>query len=95
MKTIQYDGFELEHFDSASNFRRYQISLIKNFINDQFLEVGAGKGGLVPFYKKFAKHITLIEPEKKLFNILKKKYSNKKIIIKNQIIKNLKKNTTQ
>ena len=23
MKTIQYDGFELEHFDSAYNFRKY------------------------------------------------------------------------
>ena len=32
MKTIQYDGFELEHFDSAYNFRKYQISLIKKFI---------------------------------------------------------------
>ena len=30
MKQIQYNGFELEHFDSASNFRRYQVSLIKD-----------------------------------------------------------------
>ena len=91
MKTIQYDGFELEHFDSASNFRKYQISLIKKFIKSNFLEVGAGKGGLVPFYKKLAKDITILEPEKKLFKILKRKYANKKIKIKNQTIKSINK----
>ena len=91
MKTIQYDGFELEHFDSASNFRKYQISLIKKFIKSNFLEVGAGKGGLVPFYKKLAKDITILEPEKKLFKILKRKYANKKIKIKNQTIKSVNK----
>ena len=91
MKIIQYDGFELEHFDSASNFRKYQISLVKNFIKGKFLEVGAGKGGLIPFYKKLANDITIIEPEKKLFNILKKKYLNKKIKIEKKKIKDIKK----
>jgi len=90
MKIVQYDGFELEHFDSAENFRKYQISLIKKFIKGKFLEVGAGKGGLIPFYKKFVKDITILEPEKKLFRILKKKYSSKEIKIKNQTIKNVK-----
>ena len=91
MKTIQYDGFELDHFDSALNFRKYQILLIKKFIKGKFLEVGAGKGGLIPFYKNLIKNITIIEPEKKLFKILKKKFSNKKISIKNQTIDNIKK----
>ena len=91
MKTIQYDGFELDHFDSALNFRKYQILLIRKFIKGKFLEVGAGKGGLIPFYKNLIKNITIIEPEKKLFKILKKKYSNKKISIKNQTIDNIKK----
>ena len=36
MKIIQYDGFELDHFDSASNFRKYQISLIIKFIKGKF-----------------------------------------------------------
>jgi len=91
MKIIQYDGFELDHFDSASNFRKYQISLIIKFIKGKFLEVGAGKGGLIPFYKNLIKDITIIEPEKKLFRILKKNYSNKKFKIKNQTIKSIKK----
>ena len=90
MKIVQYDGFELEHFDSAENFRKYQISLIKKFIKGKFLEVGAGKGGLIPFYKKFVKDITILEPEKKLFRILKKKYSRKKIKIINKTIKDIK-----
>ena len=91
MKKIQYNGFELDHFDSALNFRKYQISLIQKFIKGKFLEVGAGKGGLIPFYKKFVKDITIIEPEKKLFKILKKNNLKNKIKVKNQIIKNLKK----
>lgn len=89
MKIVQYDGFELEHFDSAKNFRKYQISLIKKFIKGKFVEVGAGKGGLVPFYKKLSNDITIIEPEKKLYKILKKKYSSRKIKIKNQTITNV------
>ena len=91
MKKVQYDGFELDHFDSASNFREYQISLIKKFIKGKFVEVGAGKGGLVPFYTKLLKDITLLEPEKKLFKTLKKKFLSKKIKIKNKTIKNINK----
>ena len=91
MKIIQYDGFELDHFDAALNFREYQILLIKEFLKGKFLEVGAGKGGLVPFYKKLVKDITILEPEKKLYDILKKNKLHKKIKIKNQTITNLKK----
>ena len=90
MKTIQYDGFELDHFDLASNFRKYQISLIAKFINGKFLEVGAGKGGLIPFYKNLVKDITIIEPEKKLYKILKKNYSSRRLKIRNQTIENIK-----
>jgi len=92
MKKIHYNGFELEHFDSASNFRKYQVSLILKYIKGTFVEVGAGKGGLVPYYKKFVKKITLLEPEKKLFRILKKKFPSKKIKIKNYTADKLKNN---
>ena len=92
MKKIHYNGFELEHFDSASNFREYQVSLILKYINGNFVEVGAGKGGLVPYYKKIPKSVTLLEPEKKLFKILKKKFYSRKIRIKNHIVNKLKSN---
>ena len=91
MKQIQYDGFELEHFDSASNFRQYQISLIKEYIVGSLLEVGAGKGGLAVKYINLTDDITLIEPDKKLFNFLKKKFKRKKISIQNTSIKKIKK----
>ena len=91
MKQIQYDGFELEHFDSASNFRKYQVSLIKEFLDGSLLEVGAGKGGLAAKYIDLLDKITLIEPDKKLFNFLKKKFKKEKILIKNSSIKNIKK----
>ena len=90
MKKIHYNGFELEHFDSASNFRKYQVSLILKYINGNFVEVGAGKGGLVPYYKKIPKSVTLLEPEKKLFKILKKKFYSRKIRIKNHTVNKLK-----
>ena len=90
MKKIHYNGFELEHFDSASNFRKYQVSLILKYINGNFVEVGAGKGGLVPYYKKIPKSVTLLEPEKKLFKILKKKFYSRKIKIKNHTVNKLK-----
>ena len=73
MKQVRYSGFELDHFDSAINFRHYQLSLIKKFLNDSLLEVGAGKGGFAMVYKKLLKNITLLEPDKILYKILKKK----------------------
>lgn len=83
MKTIQYDGFELEHFDSAYNFRKYQLFLIKDYISDKFLEVGPGKGGFTFFYGNLVNKPMLIEPEKKLYKILKKNLKKKKFIIRN------------
>ena len=91
MKQVQYSGFELDHFDSAINFRHYQLSLIKKYLNDNFLEVGAGKGGFAMVYKKLLKNITLLEPDKTLFKILKKKFKDKNILIENKSIKNIKK----
>ena len=89
MKQIQYDGFELEHFDSAFNFRKYQISLIKDYLYGSLLEVGAGKGGLAVNYINLLDDVTLIEPDKNLYNFLKKKFK-KKLSIKNQSIRKVK-----
>ena len=91
MKKIKYDGFELEHFDAASNFRKYQISLIKDYLTGSLLEVGAGKGGLATNYINLLDDITLIEPDKKLYNFLKKKFKKKRISIQNKSIQKVKK----
>ena len=90
MSKINYDGFELDSFDAAKKFRKYQIYYLKKYIKDPFLEVGAGQGGLVNLYKKFTNDITLIEPDNKLFHILKKKFRKKNIKIKNQTIDKIK-----
>ena len=90
MKQVQYSGFELDHFDSAINFRYYQLSLIQKYLKNNLLEVGAGKGGLAMVYKKLLRNITLLEPDKILFKILKKKIKDKNILIENRSIKNLK-----
>ena len=90
MSKINYDGFELDTFDAAKKFRNYQIYYLKSYIKDPFLEVGAGQGGLTNLYKKFTKDITLIEPDKKLFQFLRKKFRKKNIKIKNQTIDKIK-----
>jgi len=90
MSKINYDGFELDSFDAAKKFRKYQIYYLKKYIKDPFLEVGAGQGGLVNLYKKFTNDITLIEPDNKLFHILKKRFKKKNIEIKNQTIDKIK-----
>tara|TARA_E500000178_G_scaffold202273_1_gene199962 strand:- start:1995 stop:2684 length:690 start_codon:yes stop_codon:yes gene_type:complete len=90
MTQIQYSGFELEYFDTAQNFRNYQLHLIKPYLKGSFLEVGPGQGGLTKLYKNYLKKITLIEPDKKLYKSLKKKFKNdKKIIIKNSLLENI------
>ena len=91
MSKITYDGYELEYFDSAYNFRKYQIQLIKKYLQKNLAEVGPGKGGLVGYYKKYVKKILLIEPDRNLYKILKKKFKNKKIKIKNSKISNINK----
>ena len=91
MSQIKYDGYELDYFDNAYNFRNYQLKLIKKFLKNSLAEVGPGQGGLTNYYKNFVKKVYLIEPEKKLYKILKKKYKNKNIKIKNSKIKNINK----
>ncbi len=91
MKQVRYSGFELDHFDSAINFRLYQLSMFKQYLHDDFLEVGAGKGGLAMIYKELLRNITLIEPDKILFKLLKKKIKDKNVSIENKSIKNIKK----
>ena len=86
MSNLKYDGFELEYFDNSKNFRNYQLNLIKKFLKNNTAEVGPGKGGFVNYYKKYCKFLYLIEPDKKLCRLLKQKYSNKKITIKNSTI---------
>ena len=88
MSKIKYDGFELKYFDTAYNFRNYQLKLIKDFLSGDLAEVGPGRGEFVYYYHKYIRSIKLIEPDKKHFNILKKNIRKK--ILKLKIIQLIK-----
>ena len=63
-----YNGWELEAFDNAFNFRSYQHQIIRRFIeNKKICDVGTGSGGLVNYYLKSTTKIFLVEPSKNLF----------------------------
>jgi hypothetical protein len=83
-KNINYPGWELKYFDKALNFRRYQFSLIKEYICGQVAEVGPGNGVNLNIYKSLAKKIYLFEPSQIFIKKLKK-YKNKKIKIINSV----------
>lgn len=80
----------LKYFDLANNYREYQINLIKPYMKREILEVGPGNGQVIEnFIHK--NEITLIEPEKYFFNILKKKFKKKNVKILRCKISSLKK----
>ena len=72
----QYDGWELDFFDQAYNFRTYQFDFIKKFIRGKTAEVGPGTGQNIDYYYKKTNSVYLFEPDKKLFEQIKKKISN-------------------
>ena len=85
MSNIEYQGWELEHFDNSYNFRNYQNDLFISHLNGRVAEVGPGNGENLRIYKDKADKIELFEPSKPLFEKLKSKYVNeKKFIIKNE-----------
>ncbi len=80
-----YDGWELNFFDQAKNFRDYQWNIIKNKVRKKILEVGPGNCVFLPNYRKISNKIYLYEPSKKLrskLNIKIKKLNNVKLINK-------------
>ena len=77
-------SWELEFFDAAKNWRKYQFENILKYINSSVLEIGPGTGNNVQYYKNRASQITLLETNKNLANSLKLKFDgDKKIIVLN------------
>ena len=93
MGKIDYEGWELEHFDNSINFRNYQNDLFKNHLRGHVAEVGPGNGENLQIYKDKVEILELYEPSKVLFENLISKFGNdKKFIIKNEVF-SLKENT--
>ena len=84
---IDNSSWELEFFDAAKNWRKYQFENILKYINFDVLEVGPGTGNNVQYYKEKASQITLLEINKHLVNSLESKFNgDKKIVVLNSDI---------
>ena len=93
MSKIDYEGWELEHFDNSVNFRNYQNNLFKNHLRGHVAEVGPGNGENLKIYKDKVEILELYEPSKILFdNLISKFGSDEKFIINNEVF-SLKENT--
>ena len=72
----QYEGWELNFFDNAKNFRNYQWKLFKDKIKKKILEVGPGNCVFLERYYKISKEIFLFEPSESLSIKLSSKIEN-------------------
>ena len=73
---MQYEGWELNFFDNAKNFRKYQLDLIRDYLGESVLEIGPRNGS---FSKECVlintKKLTLSELDTVHFQKLKKEFN--------------------
>ena len=86
---MDYPGKELEIFDKAVLWRKYIYFLVKKYIKNDLLEVGAGIGSFTKNYKNNLENITLTELDKKNIKRLKKRFKGSKIKIKAKLTSKL------
>ena len=75
----KYPGKELEIFDKAVIFQKYIHWLIKKYIKNKTLEVGAGLGSFTKTYIDNVENINLTEIDQENFDVLKNKFNDQKI----------------
>ncbi len=88
---MDYLGKELEMFDSANIWRKYVYLLIKKYLKEDILEVGAGIGSFTNNYRDNFKNITITELDKKNIRELKRRFKKSKIKITSQYTEQVKK----
>ena len=88
---MNYLGKELEMFDKANIWRKYVYLLIKKYLMENILEVGAGIGSFTNNYKRDFQNITITELDKKNIAELKKRFKKSKIKITSQYTLKIKK----
>ena len=74
---MKYEGLELENFDKAHIWRKYIYLLIKKYINNNVLEVGAGIGSFTKNYEKKIENVTLSETDDSNYNSLVNEFKDK------------------
>ena len=88
---MNYPGKELEVFDKAHFWRKYVYLLIKKYLKEVILEVGAGIGSFTYNYKDNFKDITLTDLDKENITELNKRFKKSKIKISEELTLNIKK----
>tara|TARA_E500000331_G_C17001387_1_gene602177 strand:- start:64 stop:744 length:681 start_codon:yes stop_codon:yes gene_type:complete len=88
---MNYPGKELEIFDKAVFWRKYIYFLVKRYLKDGLLEVGAGIGSFTKNYKDNLNNITLTELDTENLKKLKKRFKRSRINIKLQYTSKIKK----
>ena len=83
---MEYPGKELEVFDQAKIFQKYIYLIIKKYLKDNILEVGAGIGSFTRSYFHNHKNIHLSDLDQNNCNILKEKFNDNDIKIDNKKI---------
>ena len=76
----KYPEIALERFDKANFWIIYFVFIIKKFLKDKILEVGAGCGSFTKGYMKNFQSITLSDMDDNSCNLLKKNFINEKNI---------------
>ena len=76
----KYPEIALERFDKANFWIIYFVFIIKKFLKDNILEVGAGCGSFTKGYMKNFQSITLSDMDDNSYNLLKKNFINEKKI---------------
>lgn len=69
----RYQGAELEIFSSATNWRRYWSNIIRPFLGDRVLEVGAGIGSITIMLSQRTKEWISLEPDELQANSIRKR----------------------
>ena len=78
---MKYPGKELKLFEKAKLWRFYIYWILKKYIKNKILEVGAGIGSFTVNYCHLSKDITLTELDEYNLKYLNKRFFNKKIKI--------------
>ena len=87
---MNYPGQELENFERAHFWRKYIYFLIRNYLKDNILEVGAGIGSFTKNYIKQYSNILITETDRNNLKNLRNRFKGTKVKISKNFTKDLK-----